>query len=78
MTCTLSKFIAKKFNILDGDTREFFINYYWADKVLRVPINYSSIFDKRIGLLYSSIVSNSQIGVSFDTFRKLGNIPSFD
>jgi hypothetical protein len=54
------------------------MNYYWADKVLRIPINYSSVFDKRIGLLYSSIVYNGQIGVSFDTYRKLGNIASFD
>lgn len=40
----------------------------------RIPIRYSSIFDKRIGLLYSSVLPFSEIGVSFDTFRRLGEI----
>jgi len=41
-----------------------------------VPIKYSSVFDKRIGLFYSAIVPYSEIGVSFDTFKALAGISS--
>ena len=56
MTCTLSKYIADRFGIIEGDNHEFYINYYYDSKLKRTPIRYSSIFDKRIGLLYSPIL----------------------
>jgi hypothetical protein len=38
-------------------------------------MNYTSVFDKRIGLLYSSIISRSEVGVSFETYQILAGIP---
>ncbi len=76
MTCTISNYIADRFGIIDGDNHEFYINYYYENKLKRVPIRYSSIFDKRIGLLYSPILPFSEIGVSFDTFKVLAGIGS--
>lgn len=75
MTCTLGKYYAKKLGILSGDESEFLVNIYYPDGVKRIPLRYSTIFDKRMGLLYSNLPIRSDIGVSFDTFRKLGNIP---
>lgn len=74
MTCTFSLFLAKKYGIVEGDTKEFYINFYYQDSVRRVPINYTSLFDKRIGLLYSSINSKTEVGVSFDTYRELAGL----
>jgi hypothetical protein len=59
MTCTLSKYIADKFGILDSTNHEFYINFYYNNQLRRVPIRYSSVFDKRIGLLYSAIMPRS-------------------
>ena len=56
MTCTVSKYIADRFGILEGNNHEFYINLYYENKLKRVPIRYSSVFDKRIGLLYSPIL----------------------
>ena len=75
MTCTLGKYYAKKLGILGGDDTEFLINIYYPDGVKRIPLRYSTIFEKRMGLLYSNLPIKSDIGVSFDTYRKLGNIP---
>jgi len=71
MTCTISKF-----GITNGPSHEFYINLYYENSLKRIPIKYSSIFDKRIGLLYSSILPFSEIGVSFDTYRAIAGIPS--
>jgi hypothetical protein len=76
MTCTVSIYIADRFGIIDSDNHEFYINYYYEDKLKRIPIRYSSIFDKRIGLLYSAILPFSEIGVSFDTYKVLADIGS--
>jgi hypothetical protein len=76
MTCTVSKYIANKFGIMDGPSHEFYINIYYENSLRRVPIKYSSIFDKRIGLLYSAILPLSEVGVSFDTYRAIAGIPS--
>lgn len=40
-----------------------------------MPLNYTTVFDKRMGLLYSSLPIPSEIGVSFDTFRILASAP---
>lgn len=68
-TSTLSKYVARKFNILEGDNREYLINYYWSDKVLRIPMNYSTIFSKRAVLAYNAFSKRTQIGVSMDKYR---------
>lgn len=47
--------MADKFGIADGPSHEFYINLYYENSLKRIPIKYSSIFDKRIGLLYTSI-----------------------
>ncbi len=77
-TSTLSKFVAKKFNILKGDDREYLINYYWPDKVLRIPMNYSTIFSKRAVLIYNGFSKRTQIGVSLDKYRELAGIGKYD
>ena len=33
------------------------------------------MFSKRMGLLYSPVVLEPEIGVSFDTFREIAGIP---
>jgi hypothetical protein len=70
--------MAKKLNIFEGDNHELLINFYYADQVQRVPINYSSIFNKRVALRYSSIVSNSDVGVSFETYMSLAGISRYE
>jgi hypothetical protein len=76
MTCTISKVTAEQFGILDTPNHEFFVNAYYDYGFQRVPLRYTSVFEKRMGLLYSYIVLNPEIGVSFDTFRRLAGIPS--
>ena len=76
MTCTLSKYIADRFGIIDTNNHEFYINFYYSNQLKRVPIRYSSVFDKRIGLLYSAILPYSEVGVSFDTYKALAGIGS--
>jgi len=53
------------------------INYYWKDKVLRIPQNYSSIFSKRVGLKYNAFNYYTNVGVSIDRFMELAGISSF-
>lgn len=77
MTCTISSYIADRFGLTD-DFREFYINIYYEDRQHKIAVNYSSIFDKRIGLLYSPIMARSEIGVSFDTYRNLAGLSSED
>jgi hypothetical protein len=31
MTCTVSKYIADRFGIIDGSNHEFYINYYYSN-----------------------------------------------
>jgi hypothetical protein len=76
MTCTISKYIADRFGIINSDNHEFYINYYYSNQLRRIPIRYSSIFDKRIGLLYSPILPFSEVGVSLDTYKALADIGS--
>ena len=54
------------------------INYYWKDKVLRIPMNYSTIFSKRAVLGYNAFTKQSQIGISMDKFRELAGVPTYE
>lgn len=76
---TLSKYVARKFNILNGENREYLINYYWPDKVLRLPMNYSTIFSKRAVLMYNAFgKKTTQVGVSINKFKELAGIGKYD
>ncbi len=77
-TSTLSKYVAKKFNILNGEDREYLISYYWPDKVLRIPMNYSTIFSKRAVLTYNAFSKRTEIGISMDKYRELAGIGKYD
>jgi hypothetical protein len=59
MTCTISKYIANKFAILNGPNQELYINFYHQNSVRRIAMNYSSVFDKKVGLFYSSLIQHS-------------------
>lgn len=75
MTCTISKDTASSFGILESDNHEFLVNIYLDQGIKRIPLKYTSVFQKRMGLLYSHIVLRPEIGVSFDTFRQIASIP---
>jgi hypothetical protein len=65
-TCTLGEYAANKLGILNSNSREFYINIYYKDRVRRVPMNYSSVISKRKGLFYYPFpFPESAIGVSF-------------
>jgi hypothetical protein len=74
MTATLSIYMAKHFNIYDSKNHEFYLNIYYKNRVERILLNYSTIFDKRVGLKYFSIVPNNEVGVSFDTYMAMAGI----
>ncbi len=41
----------------------------------KIALNYSTIFDKRMGLLYTTLPFWQEMGVSFDMFKTLANLP---
>lgn len=71
--------MARKFNILTGDNKEYLINYYWPNKVLRIPMNYSTIFSKRAVLTYNAFgKKTTQVGVSMNKFRELAGVGKYE
>lgn len=69
MTCTMSQYMAKKFNLLDTDNREFLMNLYQVGAVERRPLKVSTIFYKQAGLGYSQFSFGvHEMGISFDTY----------
>ena len=71
--------MARKFNILTGENKQYLINYYWPDKVMRIPMNYSTIFSKRAVLTYNAFGKRyTQLGVSMNKFRELAGIGKYE
>ena len=58
MTCTLSEYMSKKFNILYSDNKEFLMNVYTRQSASRLKLNASTIFSKKAGLSYSKFLFN--------------------
>lgn len=53
MTCTISEFAARKFNLIDSDNREFLMKVFKQSSAAKLKLNVSTVFSQRTGLSYS-------------------------
>lgn len=69
MTCTISEYAARKFNLIDSDEREFLLSIHSKDRAEKVKLNMSTAFSQRTGLSYSRFdFIRHEVGVSFETY----------
>jgi hypothetical protein len=78
MSCTISEFAARKFNLINSDERQFILNVYQKDKAERIRMNFSTAFSQRIGLAYSRFeFMKQEVGISFETYAELAGLESY-